>query len=192
MEIKENGIKPQFDSPINVEFLRYGTNESCVLRSADSSRSFNDTDFQKIADICSEKLVYDVLFKERFNGRPYTKKDAEEFVSWAQDGWKKEEHFVFLIRNQTGEIIASVDIKSNNINSTEIGYWSSSETPGVTTNAVVAVCDVAKQAGFKKLYGLAIPDNEKSQGVLSRAGFGNNGPFEEEGKSYIKFSKTLN
>jgi len=191
METKEKGVKPRFDLPVSVEFLRYEVDEPCVLESADSGRSFNNMDFQKIADICSEKLVYDVLFKERFNGRPYTKKDAEEFVSWAQDGWKKGEYFVFLVRNQSGEIVAAVDIKSNNIDSSEIGYWSSSETPGVATNAVVALCDVAKHAGFRKLYGLAIPDNEKSQGVLSRASFENNGPFEEEGKSYIKFSKTL-
>ncbi|MGD8744445.1 MAG: GNAT family N-acetyltransferase [Candidatus Woesebacteria bacterium] len=191
MEKGKDSLMPRFNLPVSVEFNRHGTGESCVLESADSSRSFDDADFQKIADICSEKLVYNVLFKERFKGRPYTKKDAKEFVSWAQDGWKKEESFVFLIRNQIGEIIAAVDIKSNDVDSAEIGYWSSSKTPGVATNAVIALCDVAKKAGFKNLYGLAIPNNENSQGVLLRAGFENDGPFEEGGKSYVKFSKTL-
>ena len=191
MEKGKDNLLPRFNLPVNVDFQRHGVEELCVLESADSSRSFSDSDIETITEICGEETVYNVLFKERFKGRSYTKKDAKEYIAWAQEGWKKEGHFVFLIRDKSGNIVSAVDIKSNNIESAEIGYWSSSETPGVMTNAVVALCGVARKAGFKELYGLTVPENEKSQAVLVRAGFDNKDPLEEEGKSYIKYSKVL-
>jgi DNA ligase (NAD+) len=44
------------------------------------------------------------LFEERFNGEPYTKEKAVEFINWAKEGWEKKKWFVFLVRNAKGEI----------------------------------------------------------------------------------------
>ena len=191
--MEKKGLKeqPPFVTPIHVEFERYPSGELCELESIDSNKSYDNSDFDTIASICGQKLVYDFLFKERFKGRPYTQEDAKGFISWAQEGWRKNEYFVFLIRNSKSEIVAAVDIKSNNLKSAEMGYWSSSETPGVMTNTVVSLCNVAKKAGFCELFGLTVVDNIRSQNVLNRAGFINEGHLEREGKSYIKFTKSL-
>lgn len=191
MEKKGLNEQPHFTIPIHVEFERYLSGELCALESIDSNKFYDNSDFDTIASICGQKLVYDFLFKDRFKGRPYTQEDAKGFISWAQEGWRRNEYFVFLIRNSKSEIVAAVDIKSNNLKSAEMGYWSSSETPGVMTNAVASLCKIAKQAGFCELFGLTVPDNIRSQNVLIRAGFTNEGHLEREDKRYFKFSKSL-
>lgn len=59
------------------------------------------------------------------------------------------------------------------------------------TNTVLALCDLAKKAGYKSLFGLTIPDNQRSQNVLIRAGFTMEGEMEKDGKRYIKFTKNF-
>ncbi len=191
MEISRVNEQPHFVIPVHVEFERFSSGEICVLESIDGKKLYDNSDFGEIASICNQKLVYDFLFKEKLKDRPYTQEDAKDFISWAQEGWRRNEYFVFLIRNSRNKIMAAVDIKSNDIKSAEIGYWSSSDTPGIMTNAVTILCTVAMQAGFGELYGLTVPNNIRSQNVLSRAGFKNEGNFKQKGKNYFKFTKPL-
>ena len=64
-----------------------------------------------------------------------------------------------------------MDLKSNNINLCEIGYWFSEKHPGVATNAVGALLKIAKAAGFKKLFAQTKEGNDKSVNVLVRNDF---------------------
>jgi RimJ/RimL family protein N-acetyltransferase len=134
-------------------------------------------------------LIYDTLFRDKFKGKPYTLENAKGFIKWAKDGWQRNKWFVFLIKNPKGQIVGAIDIKSNNLNSAEIGYWVDVKTPGVMTNLVIALCEIAKDAGYKSLYGLTVLENDRSQKLLLRAGFKNEGQIEEKGKQYLKFVK---
>lgn len=182
---------PNFKSPVKVLIEGFPERETYFVQSIDSSQNISDDDLETITRICSEELIYNVLFKEKFNGKPYTLENARSFINWAKEGWNKNKWFVFLIRDSENKIVGAVDIKSDNLESAEIGYWMTKEVSGVMTNAVVALCNMAKNAGYKSLYGLTILNNEKSQRVLLRAGFVNVGQIEEKGKQYLKFVKEI-
>ena len=148
-----------------------------------------DDDFRQISEICHQPSVYE-LFKERLQGKEYTISDAKGFYDWANSGWNEDKFFVFLIRDSNGKICCAVDIKSNNLDGAEIGYWASEDSPGFITNAVEKLCEFGKEKGFKMLYGLTVPQNLKSQNVLMRAGFKNCGKVQEK-KEYFRFEKVL-
>lgn len=188
---KNESIAPTFKVPVRVEVRKYPANEVYMIQSVDNDSVFSEEDYQTITKICSQELIYDRLFKELFNGEPYTMDKAKGFVSRARDGWQNNDKFVFLIRNDKGKIVAAMDIKSDNTEEAEIGYWASKDEPGIMTNSVVALCQIAKEAGYKSLYGLTVPDNEKSQKVLARSGFEKAGEVKERNKTYIKFTKIL-
>lgn len=178
-----------FTTPIKHTIQKYDSDTSYSMTSMDSGTQFSDEDIRDIAKICSEKRVYDVLFKEKFEGRPYTGEDARRFVNWAQSGWENDSHYVFIIRDGENHIAGAVDIKSADLAGAEIGYWASENHPGIMTNAVRELCKIASNVGYKSLFGLVVPHNNKSQGVLLRAGFENLGNVHERGKEYIKFEK---
>lgn len=183
--------QPNFKTPVNISFKKFPDGEDFVLHSIDSSHVITEAELESIAAICSEDLIYDVLFKERLKGDPYLTENAKSFIAWAKEGWTKNEWFVFLIRDSKNNIVGAVDIKSANLENAEVGYWLSSKVTGVMANAVSALCSLAKSAGFKSLYGLTVLDNLKSQNVLIRAGFTNVGRVQEKGKDYLKFVKNL-
>jgi RimJ/RimL family protein N-acetyltransferase len=132
---------------------------------------FSDSDIKKITEICSQSNTYESLFKERFEGKPYTEKDARDFISWVEDGWKNQTHFVFFIRKSNSEIIGAVDIKSADLNRAEVGYWADENHKGFMTSAVNELSVLAKEVGFSKLFAGVLKTNTKSIGVLERAGF---------------------
>lgn len=191
MDKELNNTTPIFGEPICVDFEKYSTQDICTLVSVDQSGILSESDIEAITEICNQPLVYDFLFREKFNGRKYGHKDAERFIKWAQEGWKNKTHFVFLVRNENGEIVACCDIKSPNLESSEIGYWASNRTSGVMTNAVNLLCGIAHNAGYKSIFGLVDPTNTKSSGVLERNNFQNTEKVIEEGKEYLKFVKNL-
>jgi RimJ/RimL family protein N-acetyltransferase len=90
-------------------------------------------------------------------------------------------------------VVGAIDIKSSDLDAGEIGYWASSEYPGYVTNAVVALSQLAKNAGFKSLFADTVPDNLPSQSVLRRAGFNHQGLVDRKGKGvmYYSFVKEL-
>lgn len=125
----------------------------------------------QIVKIVNQPLIYSLLFSEKLKGRAYNSQDAEGFLEWAQRGWREGSYFVFLILTPRQTIAGAIDIKSNNPESAEIGYWMSDEHPGVMTNAVKELVNSARQAGYRELFAWTRETNLKSAGVLRRAGF---------------------
>ncbi len=152
---------------------------------------FSDEDINRIADICSQEEIYNFLFKELFNGKPYTVESAKFFVSWLQKGWETGTHFVFIIRNNTNEIVGAMDIKSPSLESGEIGYWADKNSSGFVTNALKELMVTAEKAGYKRLVADILIGNDKSGGVLERVGFVKKGEKELKDKKYYTFEKVI-
>src|SRR2546429_7183219 len=134
---------PHFELPIVRVIVRFGQGERCELRSADQTHRLTDENAETVAAIDKEDFIYDRLFRERFNGQPYTKEDAYQFFAWAQERWSHNESFVFFVRNERNRIIGAIDIKSATTDEAEIGYWASAASPGIMTNTVLVLCQVA-------------------------------------------------
>ena len=106
---------PHFNIPVRASIERYPTGEVYRLQSVDDSETFTPEDYERIAQVCSEPLIYNMLFKDLFKERPYTPQDAESFVKMAKDGWKNLITFIFLIRDPQNRIVAAIDIKTNQL-----------------------------------------------------------------------------
>ncbi len=162
--------EPSFHYPINEKFYRYLSNETCYLTSTDDKTAISEEDIQTIVGICNEPEVFKLFGHiEKFK-EGYTEEHARGFIQKAQEGWKNGEKFTFLIRNADGKIVAAADIKSNNVDDAEIGYWATAGYPGIMSNAVIALCNAAKKSGFKHLHTLVREENVKSIKVSINAG----------------------
>lgn len=151
-----------------------------------------DNDFiRHITNICNEELIYNRLFKKACEGKEYPLEKAEGFLSWAKMGFEENTHFVFILISERNHPVGAIDIKSNDTKSAEIGYWLSKDHGGLMTNAVTELLKQAKNNGFKSLYGMSEIDNLKSQKVLIRAGFENQGQAARNSKEYYKYIKYL-
>lgn len=179
------------DTPTNEIVFNYKTGEECSLVSNDNPSKISETDLIKITEICNQPSIYNFLFKFRLEGRPYTIDDAKGFVEWIAEGWKNQQWFVFLIRNNQNEIIGAIDIKSNNLDSAEIGYWADGNYSGIMTNAVKKIIEIAALAGYKSLYATTMPNNDRSQNVLTRNSFIRNGEMEKPNGMRFLFTRNL-
>src|SRR5687768_105517 len=77
----------------------------------------------EIVRIANEPDIYSWLFNERLAGQPYPVEMAAQWLTWAADGWRDNTHFCFAVTDSTGAIAAACDIKSNNPEEAEVGYW---------------------------------------------------------------------
>jgi len=152
---------------------------------------FSDSDIKKITKVCSQKDAYDILFKKRLNGEPYTEEDARSFIEWVKNGWKDQTHFVFLIRKSDSEIIGAIDIKSSDLNRAEIGYWADENYRGFMTNAVNELSLLAKEAGYIRLFAGVLARNNRSVAVLERAGFKKIKDDKKDGEDHYIYEKEL-
>ena len=180
-------MEPHFSVPISQAVKRFGSNERCELRSADGTLNATRRDIETVAEICNEPLIYNRLFRTNFKGQLYTPEHAEKFLQWAREGWQKNAWFVFLIRDAAHQIVAAIDIKTPTLAEAEIGYWASASYPGVMTNTVVELCRVAEGAGYRRLFAVIEPDNERSISVIKRAGFLSDGEMVRNEKRYLRF-----
>lgn len=105
-------FEPSFKIPVKAFIERFPSGKLYKLRSADSSASFSQKDFQDIAQVCNEPLIYNTLFKKMFDGKPYTPQDSEGFIKMAKDGWDHNNKFIFLIRDPDNKTVGAVDIKT--------------------------------------------------------------------------------
>ena len=177
--MKTNG--KQYFPPGVIEYVkRYNSEEMYLLRSLDEYLDISNKDMERIASICNEEQIYRFLFKDRLGGREYTVTDAENFISWAKDCWKKQQSFFFLMQDTQGAIVACLDISSSDFSGSPIGYWVTSNVRGIMTNSVLKLCELAGRIGYKKLFALVEPGNGRSAGVLMRAGFSHKGIQIEE------------
>ena len=159
---------------ISRDVLNFSTGEKCEMQGGEDM-VFSDEDIKKIAEICSQENKYNLLFKDMLHGKPYTEENARTFIEWIKGGWEKQTHYVFIIRNPDAKIVGCVDIKGPG---GEIGYWADENYAGFMTNAVKELSSVAKDAGFEELFAWVRETNNKSIGVLERAGYKK--AFEEE------------
>lgn len=141
----------------------------------------------QVVSVCNEPNVYEWLFRKPLGGRPYEEAKAREWLEWSNDGWSSGTHFVFAVIDEQKVIVAACDIKSNDPIA-EIGYWASQEHRGVMTNAVMAMCALAADAGFQKLFARTKNENYRSTAVLRRAGFKK---CESDDPSYERFELLL-
>ncbi len=182
---------PHFVLPVQHPVVRFGQEERYELRSVDRTLALTAEDAETVTAITNEDLIYNRLFRERFNGQPRTPGDARQFFAWAREGWEKNAWFVFVVRDAKTRIVAAIDIKSAMTAEAEIGYWASSRSPGLMTNTVIVLCQVAKEAGYRRLFARIAADNEKSLQVVQRAHFVLEGEVVDDNRPYLKFTKVL-
>lgn len=143
-----------------------------------------------VARLCNETAIYDFLFRARLGGQPYPLEYARGFFDWADQGWWSSLYFVFLVRNGEGAPVACMDLKECNLERSEIGYWCSAAVSGLMTNAVALLVDVAGRVGFRNLTAVTLADNHRSQSVLLRTGFQEDGEFLD-GAAKKRYRKPL-
>jgi RimJ/RimL family protein N-acetyltransferase len=171
MELQDTiSTVPNFDATVVETFKRYPDRETCTIISLDPKVIVSDEDINTITAICSEPRVFKLFAHIPKFANGYTTDHAKGFVASAQKGWQENTKFTFLVRNPEGRIVACLDIKSNNLDDSEIGYWASELYPGVMTNSVIKLCDIARKAGYKHLHALVRLENDKSKNVVKRAG----------------------
>jgi RimJ/RimL family protein N-acetyltransferase len=163
--------KPQISPPLSRAVQRYSGNEIYFLQSLDDSLQMSSSDLLTIVERCNEPLIYKYLFQDYFNGKPYTLEDARVFVEWAQLGWREHRYFVFLIKDPGRKIVGYVELSSDILTETAIGYWITSAVSGVMTNMLSCLVDIARAAGYRKLSALVEPGNVRSTKLLERLHF---------------------
>ncbi|MCX6716489.1 MAG: GNAT family N-acetyltransferase [Candidatus Taylorbacteria bacterium] len=162
--------KPFFEEKINCRIKNF-LNTDIYQMLGGSNILFSEKDLQKIIDICSQKDCYEMIFKRRLNGGPYLLKDAVSYTNWVMEGWRNHSHFAFIVRNNTGEFIGTLDIKSPDLDNAEVGCWADENYRGFMTNAFKELIALAKNAGYKKLYARIKSENSRSYNMVMRSGF---------------------
>jgi RimJ/RimL family protein N-acetyltransferase len=177
--------------PVCLPVENFRNGKTWHMLSLDENLDVTNVDYQRIVKVCNETPVYEFLFRDRLAGNPYSLEIAHSFIQWANQGWREQTYFVFILKDETGKIMAAIDIKSDNLEQAEIGYWATSEQPGIMTNAVVNLIMLAKQAGYKKLIANTQAQNQRSQGVLIRSGFMLEEEYKKNEKNYQRFMMVL-
>ena len=163
--------KPQINHPLSRAVQRYSVNEVYFLQSLDDSLKMTGSDLSTIVKRCNEPLIYKFLFKDSLDGRQFAIEDARVFIAWANRGWREHRYFVFLIKDPGGKIVGCVEISSDILTESAIGYWITSTVAGVMTNVLTCLIDIARDAGYRKLFALVEPDNTRSLRLLERVQF---------------------
>lgn len=190
-EEKLNTAKNIFEGNIKKEVVNYLTGEKYEMLGG-KDMVFSDEDIKKIVEICNRLNVYDILFKKRLKGRPYTEEDARGFINnLVKEGWEKQTNFVFIIRKSDSEIIGAIDIKSADLDRAEIGYWADENYSGFMTNTVNELLSLAKEGGFKKLFAGVLARNDKSIEVLKRSGFIKINKDIKDDEPHFEYEKVL-
>lgn len=165
-------MKPDFHSFKPLPIKRKGNAGLYFLQRADEIVPTPEI-LESIFETCNEPHIYNWLFKES-KPQGYQRKDAADFLKWGAEGWKKNAYFLFLMVSDKEEIVGAIDIKGNEIEAGEIGYWISQRHRGLGTSAVEALKIAAKDAGFKQLYAQVKSGNASSTTILKRNGFEEN------------------
>lgn len=157
-----------------------------------SSRNLNPTNeqFNSIVQACNSAEIFKWIFREMCpNG--YTRENAIGFVNWAKQGWVDNSHFVFFLLSDGDNIVGALDIKSNNLQAGEIGYWVHQDHSGLASNAISILKDFAKQAGYQILFAQTKKGNEKSNQALLRNLFEINENYKNDTSDEKAFSIKL-
>jgi RimJ/RimL family protein N-acetyltransferase len=177
-----------FDPPERCAIANFLTGETYFLSRADRVEATPER-LAQVTAICNEPEVHKWIFNEMLGGRPYPASKAEDFASFSRTGWQEGTHFIFLIVTGEGRVAAACDIKQNEADGAEVGYWASAAHRGVMTAGVVQLCALARSAGFRALYARVRKANARSARVLHRAGFVGEAPAE--GDAHDRFHLNL-
>jgi RimJ/RimL family protein N-acetyltransferase len=87
----------------------------------------------------------------------YLIEDAEYWANnYSKKGWQHKSYF---------------ELKSDNLNESEVSYWADPNNPGFMTNALNKLIGIAKSVEYKRLFALVSRDNIKSQRLIQRCSF---------------------
>ena len=178
----------RFPHPLRIPVMNHVSGRAYELVRA-CEVSCDSSNLARIAAICNEPDVYDWLFRGPLEGRPYKEEQARQWLQWSEGGWSSGSHFVFAVLDGEKNVAAACDIKSKEPKA-EIGYWTSRRHRGIMTNAVIAMCTLAANAGFQGLFAQTKKENYRSQAVLERAGFARSRSEHSEYERFELFLST--
>ncbi len=146
------------------------------------SPDFNKELFlDRLVQICNQEKIYNILFKTMLQAQKYPKEKAVQFFDYAKKGWKEKINFVFLIiRVSEGQLCGAIEVKSNDLERSEIGYWASEDAHGIMTLSLKHIIKEAKSSGYKSLFARILTTNEASMTVVKNNGFVNMGFSKNE------------
>ena len=108
-----------------------------------------------------------------FVPQPYTEEHARFYVRDCMDAPDDRKPFA-ITDADTGEVIGSIDMRINRMQTGHIGYWLAAEArgSGLTSAALRALSRWArKELGLGRVELVTDPDNIASQRVAEKAGF---------------------
>ena len=108
-----------------------------------------------------------------FVPEPYTEEDARFYVQDCISAPEERKPFA-ITEAESGEVIGSIDMRINRMQTGHIGYWLAAEARGrgLTTAAVRALSRWAiEELGLGRVELVTDPDNIASQRVAEKAGF---------------------
>jgi RimJ/RimL family protein N-acetyltransferase len=133
-------------------------------------RQWRIEDVPVVAAACQDSEIARWL---AFVPQPYTEEHARFYVQDCIDA--PEERTPFAITDAgTGEVIGSIDMHINRMQTGHIGYWLAAEARGrgLTTAALRALSRWAvEELGLGRVELVTDPDNIASQRVAEKAGF---------------------
>ena len=163
---------PDFSKFTSTEIVQYKTNKIYRLYPANKIPNTSEM-HQQIKDCCNEKSIFKWIFEDICpNGYPI--ESAVDFLEISKKGWTDNSHFIFSVLSDQGDYAGSLDLKSSNLKLCEVGCWFSENHTGVATNALSALINIAKQAGYLHLFAQTRPGNDRSIRLLERIGFKEN------------------
>ena len=145
----------------------------------------------EVVAACNETQIHRWLFAQRLGHEPYSAEMAADFLRWAREGWAAGTHFVFGLLGPGGELAAVLDIKSAEPDGAEVGYWLRAAHSGVMTNALAALVEQARAAGYRSLFAQVRQGNARSAAVLTRTGFTPEGGEDFQGHPHERFTLKL-
>ena len=106
---------------------------------------------------------------------PYMPEHAQDFAKLPQDPF--EPRFAITLRGEPGApLVGCIGLdrkEGKDPQAIEVGYWLARDHwgRGLTTEALLAVCDVAKMLGYTNIAAEHFVDNPASGKVMMKAGF---------------------
>ena len=108
-----------------------------------------------------------------FVPQPYTEEDARFYIQNCLNA--REDRTPFAITDaETGEVIGSIDMRINRMDTGHVGYWLAAEARGrgLTAAALLALSRWGfEELGLGRVELVTDPDNIASQRVAEKAGF---------------------
>jgi RimJ/RimL family protein N-acetyltransferase len=104
--------------------------------------------------------------------------DARKFLAFCRAEWSHRGVGPYLIHNRDdGRLLGSAALGMESPNEAAVGYLLARDAwgHGYATESLRAMCDLARQLGVRRLYGLCHPDNRASWRVMEKSGFQHEG-----------------